>query len=166
MWQKVFSDLKPIRNCLSFPTPLEVPHFDREFAIALVYHLRCTFFPSRNGTWLNSGFCFDPGKQYITRIKFHLQTLSHGKVYYHDLLYRWSCLFLGYLNAIGSFLSIHRLFRLSSSWTFLRHKYARSNSVNFVISSLQALLVHGPATGADVDGIHVDLESSKVALYW
>ena len=72
----------------------------------------------------------------------------------HDLLYRRSCLFLGYVNDIDSFLSGYRIFRHVSSERFLRHKYAWSDSVNFVISSLQALLL-GLAIGVDADGIHM-----------
>ena len=62
----------------------------------------------------------------------------------------------GYLNDIGSFLSLHRIFWRSSSEGLLWHKYARSYSVtvNCVISSLQTILLLGPATAADVDGIH------------
>jgi hypothetical protein len=37
------------------------------------------------------------------------------------------------------------------------HKYAGSDSVNVVLSSLQAFLLLGPATGVDVDVIHVYL---------
>jgi hypothetical protein len=80
----------------------------------------------------------------------------------HDLLYRRSCLFFRYLNDIGSFLPWHRIFRRSSSERFLRHKYAGSDSVKCVISSLPALLLLGPGTGVGVgvDIIHVVTWSS------
>ena len=80
----------------------------------------------------------------------------------HDLLYRRSCLFFRYLNDIGSFLPWHRIFRRSSSERFLRHKYAGSDSVKCVISSLTALLLLGPGTGVGVgvDIIHVVTWSS------
>ena len=78
----------------------------------------------------------------------------------YDLLYRRLCLFLGYLNDIGSFLSGHWIFWRSSSERFLRHKFGGSDFVNFIISSLQTLLLLGPATGAYVDWIHIVTWSS------
>ena len=45
------------------------------------------------------------------------------------------------------------------SYDTSKNVYAWSDSVNFVISSLQALLL-GPAIGVDVDGIHIVTWSS------
>jgi hypothetical protein len=53
--------------------------------------------------------------------------------------------------------SLYERTRYPSPERFLRHKYAGSDSVNVVLSSLQALLLLGPATGVDVDVIHVYL---------
>jgi hypothetical protein len=64
---------------------------------------------------------------------------------------------LGYLNDADSFLSGYRIFR--KILTTQVKMYAWSDSVNFVISSLQALLL-GPAIGVDVDGINIVTWSS------